>query len=171
MILNYLQGINASQTEKVEINSEFVKSVKNNLHECSTSVELTIKNMDNMLGLRVQIANPGKLPFDKESGIDQAFLDAILCAASGDMTALEAYDSTEHCVDLGTNFKLDILDAFLESKCPAQVRQVATGINSSILEVAFQLGYRRKLRIYFSLNDTVALEKLVQADLIELKEV
>lgn len=54
MILNYLQGINASQTEKVEINSEFVKSVKNNLHKCSTSVELTIKNMDNMLGLRVR---------------------------------------------------------------------------------------------------------------------
>ena len=77
MNLIFLKNVNAVKNNEVKMNTEFVESVKGNLTECSKSVELTIKNMDNMLGLRVQIINSGKLPLDCESGTDIAFFDAV----------------------------------------------------------------------------------------------
>lgn len=169
MNLNFLKNVNAVKNNEVKMNAEFVESVKGNLTECSKSVELTIKNMDNMLGLRVQIINSGKLPLDCESGTDIAFFDAVLDATIGNMDALEAYDATKHNVDLGEKFKQEVLGDFLATQLPVQVRQLQMKEDSTILEVIFQLGYRRKLRIYFSPNDSTAIERLEQAGLIEVK--
>ena len=166
MNLNFLKTINAVKNNEVKMNTEFVESVKANLNKRSKSVELTIKNMDNMLGLRVQIANSGQPPLDCESGTDTAFFDAILDATLGNMDALEAYDTTKHAVEVGEKFKQEILEDFLGTQLPVMVRQLQMKEDSTILEVVFQLGYRRKLRIYFSSNDAVAIEMLKKANLI-----
>ena len=168
MNLNFLKTINAVKNNEVKMNTEFVESVKANLNNRSKSVELTIKNMDNMLGLRVQILNSGKQPFDCESGTDTAFFDAILDAAVGKMDALETYDAAKHNVELGEQFKQEVLEDFL-GKLPVMVRQLQMKEDSTILEVVFQLGYRRKLRIYFSSNDTIAIDTLQKANLIEVE--
>ena len=167
MNLNFLKNVNAVKNNEVKMNTEFVESVKEYLNKRSKSVELTIKNMDNMLGLRVQISNSGEKPLDCESGTDTAFFDAILDATLGNMDALEAYDATKHNVELGEAFKQEVLEDFLGTQFPVMVRQLQMNESSTILEVVFQLGYRRKLRIYFSSNDTVAIEMLKKANLIE----
>ena len=169
MNLNFLKTINAVKNNEVKMNTEFVESVKANLNNRSKSVELTIKNMDNMLGLRVQILNSGKQPFDCESGTDTAFFDAILDAAVGKMDALETYDAAKHNVELGEQFKQEVLEDFLGTQLPVMVRQLQMKEDSTILEVVFQLGYRRKLRIYFSSNDTIAIDTLQKANLIEVE--
>jgi hypothetical protein len=149
------------------MNAEFVESVKSNLKKQSKSVELTIKNMDNMLGLRVQIANSGQQPLDCNSGADITFFDAILDATLGNMDALDAYDTTKHTVETGEKFKQEVLEDFLGTQLPVMVRQLQMREDSNILEVVFQLGYRRKLRIYFSFNDTIAIDMLKKSNLIE----
>ena len=169
MNLNFLKTINAVKNNEVKMNTEFVESVKANLNKRSKSVELTIKNMDNMLGLRVQILNSGKQPFDCESGTDTAFFDAVLDAAVGKMNALEAYDATMHNVELGEQFKQEVLEDFLGTQLPVMVKQLQMKEDSTIIEVVFQLGYRRKLRIYFSSNDAVAIEMLKKANLIKVE--
>ena len=169
MNLNFFKTINAVKNNEVKMNAEFVESVKSNLKKQSKSVELTIKNMDNMLGLRVQIANSGQQPLDCESGTDIAFFDAILDATLGNMDALDAYDTTKHTVETGEKFKQEVLEDFLGTQLPVMVRQLQMREDSIILEVVFQLGYRRKLRIYFSSNDAVVIDILKKANLIEVE--
>lgn len=170
MNLNYLKTINAVKNNEVKMNTEFVESVKGSLNKRSKSVELTIKNMDNMLGLRVQISNSGEKPLDCESGTDTAFFDAILEATHGNMDSLEAYDATKHNVELGAGFKQEVLQDFLATQLPVEVKLLEMKESSSIMEVIFQLGYRRKLRIYFSHNDATAIETLKKAGLIKVEE-
>lgn len=169
MNLNFLKNINAVKNNEVKMNTEFVESIKGSLNKRSKSVELTIKNMDNMLGLRVQILNSGQQPLDCESGTDTAFFDAVLDAAVGKMDALKAYDATKHNVELGEQFKQEVLEDFLGTQLPVMVRELQMKEDSTILEVVFQLGYRRKLRIYFSSNDSIAIELLQKANLIEVE--
>lgn len=170
MNLNYLKTINAVKNNEVKMNTEFVESVKENLTKQSKSVELTIMNIDNMLGLKVQITNFGKEPFSQESGIDEAFFDAILNAVSGNMETLMAYDPAKHNVSTGENYKEEILDDFLATQLPVKVKELDMSENSSIIEVIFQLGYRRKLRIYFSPNNMTAIARLKDAQLIQEDE-
>lgn len=167
MKLNYLKTVNAIKNNEVKMNTEFVELVKENLNRKSKSVELTIMNVDNMLGLKVQITNSGKETFNQESGIDEAFFDAILNAASGDMTALEAYDATKHNVSTGEMYKEEVLEDFLATQLPVQANLLNVTDNSTIIEVVFQLGYRRKLRIYFSPNNLTATARLKEANLIK----
>lgn len=167
MNLNFLKGINAVKTPSVKMNADFTEAIKANLSKCSKSVELTIKNMDNMLGLRVVIANSGKPTFDSESGIEPIFLDAVLNGALGNTEALEAYDPTKYQIEKGKGFKLELLEQFLSSPLPTQARFLKIQEESTILEVTFQLGYRRKLKIYFSNNDEVAREKLKDAGFLK----
>lgn len=169
MNLNFLKNFNAVKNNEVKMNTEFVELIKNNLDECSKSVELTIKNMDNMLGLRVQIINSGKQSLDCESGTDIAFFDAVLDAVVGNMEALETYDATKHNVELGEKFKHEVLEDFLATQFPVQLKRLQMKEDSVIFEVVFQLGYRRKLRIYFSSSDTIAIEMLKKANLIEVE--
>ena len=167
MNLNFLKTINAVKNNEVKMNADFVELIKGNLDECSKSVELTNKNMDNMLGLRVQVTNSGKLSLDCESGSNIAFFDAVLDATTGNMDALKAFDATKHNVELGEKFKQEVLGDFLATQLPVQVRQLQMKEDSVIFEVVFQLGYRRKLRIYFSSNDTIAIDMLKKSNLIE----
>lgn len=170
MNLNFFKTINAVKNNEVKMNTEFVESVKENLTKQSKSVELTIMNIDNMLGLKVQITNFGKEPFSQESGIDEAFFDAILNAVSGNMETLMAYDPAKHNVSTGENYKEEILDDFLATQLPVKVKELDMSENSSIIEVIFQLGYRRKLRIYFSPNNMTAIARLKDAQLIQEDE-
>ena len=169
MNLNFLKNFNAVKNNEVKMNTEFVELIKNNLDECSKSVELTIKNMDNMLGLRVQVINSGKQSLDCESGTDIAFFDAVLDAVVGKMEALETYDATKHNVELGEKFKHEVLEDFLATQFPVQLKRLQMKEDSLIFEVVFQLGYRRKLRIYFSSNDAIAIDMLKKANLIEVE--
>jgi hypothetical protein len=170
MNLNYLKTINAVKNNEVKMNTEFVESVKENLTKQSKSVELTIMNIDNMLGLKVQITNSGKEPFSQESGIDETFFDAVLNAVSGNMEALMAYDPAKHNVSTGEYYKEEILEDFLATQLPVKVKALEMSESSSIIEVIFQLGYRRKLRIYFSPNNMTATARLKEAQLIKEDE-
>ena len=85
------------------------------------------------------------------------------------MNALEAYDATMHNVELGEQFKQEVLEDFLGTQLPVMVKQLQMKEDSTIIEVVFQLGYRRKLRIYFSSNDAVAIEMLKKANLIKVE--
>ena len=166
MNLSFLKNVNAVKNNDVKMNVEFVESVKKYLSKSSKSVELTIKNLDNMLGLRVQILNSGQQLLDCESGVDTAFFDAVLNATNGNIENLQAYDATTHCVDMGGRFKHEVLADFLNTQLPVQVKLLQKQEDSNILETVFQLGYRRKLHIYFSSNDKVAIEQLTKAGLI-----
>jgi len=155
-----LDFLNTTTATNIQMNSDYVEIIKATLEKSSKSVELTIKNIDNMLGLRVQIINSGNDKCDLESAIDEAFFDAVLKASVGDMDALYNYKAEGHSVRLGTDLKLEVLEAFLSSNFPVEANIFSTKMNSTMLEVTFQFGYRRKLRIYFSAKDVKAIERL-----------
>ena len=137
MNLDFLKGINAIKSNVVQMNADFTEAVKANLSKYSKSVELTIKNVDNMLGLRVVITNPGKPTFDSESGIEPIFLDAVLNGALGNMEALKKYAPTKYQIEQGKAFKLELLEQFLASPLPIQARLLKMREESTILEVTF----------------------------------
>ncbi len=161
-----LDFLNTTTATNIQMNSDYVEIIKATLEKSSKSVELTIKNIDNMLGLRVQIINSGNDKCDLESAIDEAFFDAVLKASVGDMDTLYNYKAEGHSVRLGTDLKLEVLEAFLSSNFPVEANIFRTKMNSTMLEVTFQFGYRRKLRIYFSAKDVKAIERLRQKELI-----
>ena len=162
-----LDFLNNNTTANIQMNTEYVEFVKATLFKSSKSVELTIKNIDNMLGLRLQIINSNNNKGDFESAIDEAFFDAVLKAAVGELDALYNYEATEHSVCLGTGLKLAVLEAFLPTKFPVEANVFKTKQNSTMVEVIFQFGYRRKLRIYFTAKDEKAIELLKQKELIK----
>ena len=86
-----LDFLNNNTTANIQMNTEYVEFVKATLLKSSKSVELTIKNIDNMLGLRLQIINSNNNKGDFESAIDEAFFDAVLKASVGEMDALYNY--------------------------------------------------------------------------------
>ena len=63
----------------------------------------------------------------------------------------------------------EVLEDFLATQFPVQLKRLQMKEDSLIFEVVFQLGYRRKLRIYFSSNDTKAIDLLKKANLIEVE--
>lgn len=162
-----LDFLNTTTTANIQMNNDYVELIKATLEKSSKSVELTIKNIDNMLGLRVLIINRCNEKEDLESAIDEAFLDAVLKAAVGNMDALYNYKADEHSVCLGTGLKLEVLEAFLPSSFPVEANIIGTMMHPKMVEVTFQFGYRRKLRIYFSTKDKKAIELLKQKGLIQ----
>ena len=158
-----LDFLNTTTAANIRMNNEYVEFIKARLFKSSKSVELTIKNIDNMLGLRVLIINKGNEKEDFESAIDEAFFDAVLKASVGDMDALYNYKAAEHSVCLGTGLKLAVLEAFLATEFPVE----ANIIGAQMIEVTFQFGYRRKLRIYFSTKDEKAIALLKDKELIQ----
>lgn len=160
MRLDFLKNITANNN--IQMNIEYVEFVKASLEKSSKSIELTIKNIDNMLGLRVQIINSGNEKRDFESAIDEAFFEAVLKATIGNTDALYNYNAAEHSVCMGTDLKIELLEAFLPCNFPVE----ANIVSPTLIEVTFQLGYRRKLRIYFSAKDVKAIERLRQKELI-----
>lgn len=166
MTLDFLKTAAANNNE-VMINAAFVEGIKTTLKEDSTSVDLSIMNKNNMLGLKVKVSNANQFPRVFESGIDSAFLDAILNATVGNMEALQAYDPTKHRIEMGQNFKNEILHMFLATTLPVQAHTRYSDDGSPLLEVTFQLGYCRKLRIYFKGNDAAAKYELEKAGVIK----
>ena len=67
-----LDFLNTTTAANIQMNNEYVELIKATLFKSSKSVELTIKNIDNMLGLRVLIINKGNEKEDFESAIDEA---------------------------------------------------------------------------------------------------
>ncbi len=170
MNLKYLQTVSSVKNNETMMNIAYVEGIKRSLHKESTSVDLSIMNKDNMLGLKVKVNNANQFPLVFESGTDAAFLDAVLQATSGNMEALQAYDPTTHHVDMGMNFKNEVLHMFLGSPLPVQANIRKSDNGSSILEVTFQLGYCRKLRIYFKGDDNAALYELQQAGVLKSED-
>ena len=162
-----LDFLNTTTAANIQMNNEYVELIKATLFKSSKSVELTIKNIDNMLGLRVLIINKGNEKEDFESAIDEAFFDAVLKASVGDMDALYNYKAAEHSVCLGTDLKRAVLEAFLSTKFPVEANIIGTLMNPKMIEVTFQFGYRRKLRIYFSTKDEKAIALLKDKRLIQ----
>ena len=167
MILNYLNNVTAVKNNEVMMNVAFVEGIKDTLKKDSTSIDLSIMNKDNMLGLKVKVSNANQFPRVFESGIDPAFLDAVLNATSGDTEALQAYDPTTHHVEKGTDFKNQILHMFLGTPLPVQAHTRFASDGSPLLEVTFQLGYCRKLRIYFKGDDAAAKYELEKAGVLK----
>lgn len=165
--LNFFGMLNSTEVRTFTMNSETVNKIKTDLLPYSTAVELTVKNLDEMLGLKVSITNPGKEPVSYELGIDPMFLDATLFAAYGQNEKLKAYDPTNRQIEKGVELRTDILNQLLVSKLPvyAQIKEMEK--DTSIIEVCFQLGYRRKMKIYFSGNDQNIIDKLKSAGLLE----
>lgn len=166
MTLDFLKTAAANNNE-VMINAAFVEGIKETLKKDSTSVDLSIMNKNNMLGLKVKVSNANQFPRVFESGIDSAFLDAILSATVGDMEALQTYDPAKHRIEMGKNFKNEILHMFLGTTLPVQAHTRFSDDGSPLLEVTFQLGYCRKLRIYFKGDDAAAKYELEQAGVIK----
>ena len=167
MKINFLEKTADIKNNGVMVNAAFVEGIKTTLKEDSTSVDLSIMNKDNMLGLKIKVSNATQFPRVFESGIDSAFLDAVLDATIGEMDALKAYDPTKHYVEMGNNFKNKILHLFLKTPLPVEAHIRHSFEGSSLLEVAFQLGYCRKLRIYFKGDDAAAKYELEQAGVIK----
>lgn len=164
--LNFLSTVTSVENDGIKVNADFVKSIQSYLLPNSESVEITIKNIDNMLGVKYTIFNLCSFPIKGEIGIDTDLLDAILAAMCGQMDALKAYDPTGRYVEKGTNLRHQILDQFLASPLPNEVKVITTENQSSIIEVSFQLGYLRKVKIYFASSDQKAIDKLTDAGLL-----
>lgn len=167
MKLNFLKKTAEIKNNEVMVNAAFVEGIKSTLKEDSTSVDLSIMNKNNMLGLKVKVSNANQFPRVFESGIDSDFLDAVLDATIGEMDALKAYDPTTHRVEKGTDFKNQILHMFLGTPLPVQAHTRFMSDGSPLLEVTFQLGYCRKLRIYFKGDDAAAKYELEKAGVLK----
>ena len=167
MILNYLNNVTAVKNNEVMMNVAFVEGIKSTLKEDSTSVDFSIMNKNNMLRLKVKVSNANQFPRVFESGIDSDFLDAVLDATIGEMDALKAYDPTKHYIEMGKNFKNEILHMFLGTPLPVQAHTRYSDDGSPLLEVTFQLGYCRKLRIYFKGDDAAAKYELEKAGVLK----
>ena len=89
MKLNFLKKTAEIKNNEVMVNAAFVEGIKSTLKEDSTSVDLSIMNKNNMLGLKVKVSNANQFPRVFESGIDSDFLDAVLDATIGEMDALK----------------------------------------------------------------------------------
>lgn len=163
--LNFLSTVSSIEDGAIKVDTRFAKEIQDCLHSNSQSVEITIKNMDNMLGIRYSIFNICSFPIVGENGVDAELLDAIFAAMCGQMEALKAYDPTGRKVETGTELKHEILDQFLASPLPREVKTVNIS-NSTILEVSFQLGYLRKVKIYFGSKDAKVIEKLTSVGLL-----
>lgn len=164
--LDFFNTTYVSEVGNFNVNSETVKKIKKDLLPHSSSVELTIKNIDEMLGLKVSIVNPGQEPVSYDLGVDFPLMNATIYAASGKSEKLKGYDPTNRQIEKGTGFKIKILEQLLRTKQPIQAQIKTTGEGGSIIEVSFQLGYRRKLKIFFSGDDTNVTKMLENAGLL-----
>ena len=163
--LSFLSAAKSVENVGIKVNAELVKKVQNCLLPNSNSINLTIQEKDNLLGVKYSILNIGNLPIEGQLGVDTELLDAILAGMCGQMEALKAYDPTGHIVETGTELKHEILDQFLAAALPCVVRVIPIK-NDKFIETAFQLGYLRKVRIYFPLADDRVDEKLVAAGVL-----
>lgn len=163
--LNFLSTVNSIENGGIKVNSELVKKVQDYLLPNSNSINLTIQEKDNLLGVKYSILNIGNLPIEGQLGVDTELLDAILAGMCGQVEALKAYDSTDHQVERGTDLKHDLLDQFLAAALPCVVKVIPIK-NDKFIEIAFQLGYLRKVKIYFPLADNRVDEKLVAAGVL-----
>lgn len=164
--LDFFNTTYVSEVGNFNVNSETVKKIKKDLLPHSSLVELTIKNIDEMLGLKVSIVNPGQQPVSYDLGVDFPLLNATIYATSGKYEKLKDYDPTNRPIEKGTEFKIEILKQLLRTKQPIQAQIKTTGEGGSIIEVSFQLGYRRKLKIFFSGDDTNVTKMLENAGLL-----
>lgn len=164
--LDFFNTTNVSEAGSFNVSNETVKKIKKDLLPHSSLVELTIKNIDEMLGLKVSIVNPGQEPVSYDLGVDFPLMNAIIYATSGKYEKLKDYDPTNRQIEKGTEFKIKILEQLLRTKQPIQAQMKTIGEDSSIIEVNFQLGYRRKLKIFFSGDDTNVTKMLENASLL-----
>lgn len=164
--LSFLSNVASIENGGIKVNADFVKSIQSHLLPNSKSVEVTIKNIDNMLGIKYSILNLCSFPVEGEIGVDAEFLDAFLTGMCGQIEPLKAYDPTGHIVETGTELKHEILDQFLASPLHREAKTINIDNNTSILEICFQLGYLRKVKIYFSNSDQKAIDKLKGAGLL-----
>lgn len=163
--LIFLSTVKSDENVGIKVNSELVKKVQDYLLPNSNSINLTIQEKDNLLGVKYSILNIGNLPIEGQLGVDTELLDAILAGMCGQVEALKAYDPTDHQVERGTDLKHDLLDQFLAAALPCVVKVIPIK-NDKFIEIAFQLGYLRKVRIYFPLADKRVDEKLVAAGVL-----
>lgn len=163
--LNFLSTVKSAENVGIKVNSELVKKVQDCLLPNSNSINLTIQEKDSLLGVKYSILNIGNLPIEGQLGVDTELLDAILAGMCGQVEALKAYDPTDHQVERGTDLKHALLDQFLAAALPCVVKVIPIK-NDKFIEIAFQLGYLRKVRIYFPLADERVDEKLVAAGVL-----
>lgn len=163
--LNFLSTVTSVENDGIKVNEKLVKKVQDCLLPNSNSISLTIQEKDNMLGVKYSILNIGNCPIEGQLGVDTELLDAILAGMCGQMEALKAYDPTGHIVETGTDLKHEILDQFLAAALPCAVSVIPIR-NGKLIEIAFQLGYLRKVKIYFPLADERVDEKLVAAGVL-----
>lgn len=164
--LEFLTAIKSVENAGIKVNAELVKKVQDCLLPNSNSINLTIQEKDNLLGVKYSILNLDKLPIEGQLGVDIELLDAILAGMCGQMEALKAYDPTGHIVETGTELRHGILDQFLAAALPCLVRVIPVK-DDKLIEIAFQLGYLRKVKIYFPLADDSVDQKLIAAGVLE----
>ncbi len=161
---NFLANM-ATETNN-SINTETVKHLKKDLRLDSTTVVITIKNIDDMLGVKIEIQNPGEKPISYEIGAEPQLLEALMYAVKGNRNKLTDYDPTEHTVEKGSDFKGEILNQLLASNQPIHVQKRKMEGDTYLIEVSYQLGYRRKMKIFFAGNDSNVISKLKEAELL-----
>ena len=157
---------NVEKNNGITVTSDFVEYLKERIRPDSIMIEVTIKNIDQMLGLKVEFRNPNQYFDCRESGTDLAFLDAMLWAILGKYEPLKNYDSKGKYVLTGENTKFDFFLKVLERYKEYAIAKIQ-GIEDSkkILEVDFTLGYRRKMKFYFSEKDMNVKKALIDAKL------
>lgn len=161
MIDNFLSSINAVKNDAVSVNVEFVNAVKASLKPCSISIDVIVKNMDDMLGIKVTIRNAKQPTFDGEAGCDIAFLDALLCGMAGNTEPLANYNPNGKYVEKGSTFKQELFNKLFSTQLPVKAKYVTVKDGESgIYEVTFQVDYRRKLKLYFSSVETTVIDEL-----------
>ena len=165
-----LSFLKENSTTNIKMNVDFVEMVKACLDKSSKSVELTVKNIDDMLGLRIQIYNRSNDKHDFESAVDEDFFNAVLNALVGKTDDLLGYQANDHSVCSGRDFKIVVLDDFLQTKFPFEVKTITTMRGRGLIEVTFKVAYRRKLKIYFSKSDMNAIAHLKEKGLLQTED-
>lgn len=161
MLKSFIDSFNAVKNDAVSVNVEFINAVKASLKPCSISIDLIIKNMDGMLGVKVTIRNAKQPTFEGEAGCDIGFLDALLCGMAGNTEPLANYNPNGKFVEKGSTFKQELFNKLIATPLPLKARYITMqGGESGFYEVAFQVDYRRKLKVYFSNAETTVINAL-----------
>lgn len=148
MLENILKFVESNKENTV--NNAFVKALVKNFNKCASAIEITIKSMDEMLGLKVEFQYPQKETSSFESGVDGELLNASLMALMGNITALKHYVAKEHKVQKEANIKDSLLEELLIFELPkkAYIRTFENG--KTMIEFRVQLGYRRYVKLYLA---------------------
>lgn len=161
MIDTFLSSINADNNDAVNVNVDFINAVKASLKPCSISIDVIVKNMDDMLGVKVTIRNSKEQTYDGEAGCDMAFLDALLCGMAGNTEPLANYNPNGKYVEKGDTFKQELFNKLFSTHLPVKAKFVTVKDGEGgFYEVTFQVDYRRKLKLYFSSVETTVINEL-----------